>query len=120
MTSNGKKNGLIDPYLRLQAFLNYGIVDEENPHDKMVIQVTIPQADPLFQLKRRLLQKHNLATQQTFQLQRNQVLLPSPPLSAVSRACLSCGTKMELGQGNDLPSIGEFFKGKEVKAIVGA
>lgn len=33
----------------------------------------IPQADPLFQLKRRLLQRHNLATQQTFQLLRGHV-----------------------------------------------
>jgi len=57
-----------------RAFLNYGIVDEDNPHDKMSLEVTIPQADPLFQLKRRLLQQHNLATQQVFQLQRNQPL----------------------------------------------
>lgn len=40
------------------------------------LQVTIPQADPLFQLKRRLLQRHNLATQQTFQLLRHQVCRP--------------------------------------------
>ena len=46
-------------------------------HDQSccAVQVTIPQADPLFQQKRSLLQRHNLATQQTFQLQRNKVAL---------------------------------------------
>ena len=37
-----------------------------------LLQVTIPQNDPLFQLKRSLLQKHNLATQQRFQFRKNQ------------------------------------------------
>ena len=44
-------------------------------HSCCTVQVTIPQADPLFQQKRSLLQRHNLATQQTFQLQRNKVAL---------------------------------------------
>lgn len=46
------------------------------------LQVIIPQADPLFQLKRRLLQRHNLATQQKFQFIRHQVglILVSAPV----------------------------------------
>lgn len=50
-----------------------GIVDESNPYDKLPLSVTIPSADPLYRQKRDKLAAHSLSTQQTFQLQRNQV-----------------------------------------------
>ena len=50
-----------------------GRISTQNDESALAVQVMIPQADPLFQLKRRLLQRHNLATQQKFQLQRHQV-----------------------------------------------
>ena len=61
------------PQPNSRLLLNYGIVDEQNPNDKMVITATIPNNDPLFPQKRYLLQQHNMATQQSFQLQRHHV-----------------------------------------------
>jgi hypothetical protein len=48
-------------------------VDEANPYDKLSLVATIPNSDPLFQLKRTVLAQHGLATQQEFALQRGQV-----------------------------------------------
>ena len=41
--------------------------------DKLSLTVTLPVADPLFTVKRILLQQHSMATQQTFQLLRDGV-----------------------------------------------
>ena len=41
--------------------------------DKLTLTVTLPVADPLFTLKRILLQQHSMATQQAFQLLRDGV-----------------------------------------------
>ena len=56
-----------------RLLINYGIVDEGNPYDRLALTVTLPLADPLYTLKRTLLQPHSLSTQQTFFLQRGQV-----------------------------------------------
>ena len=64
------------PQPNSRLLLNYGIVDEQNPNDKMTVTATIPSSDPLFPQKRYLLQQHNMSSQQDFQLQRNQVSLP--------------------------------------------
>lgn len=50
--------------------VNYGIVEEGNPHDKLIITATIPNSDPLFKEKRAALQPAmaKLATQQPFDL----------------------------------------------------
>ena len=61
------------PQPNSRLLLNYGIVDEQNPNDKMTVTATIPNSDPLFAQKRQLLQQHNMASQQNFQLQRHQV-----------------------------------------------
>lgn len=65
------------PQPNSRLLLNYGIVDEQNPNDKMTITATIPNNDPLFPQKRYLLQQHNMATQQSFQLLRCQDLPPN-------------------------------------------
>ncbi|KAK9830198.1 hypothetical protein WJX72_010243 [[Myrmecia] bisecta] len=62
------------PQPNSRLLLNYGIVDDANPYDKLQLTATIPKTDRLFQLKRAALQHHNLATQQSFQLQRHQAL----------------------------------------------
>lgn len=62
-----------------RLLINYGIVDEDNPYDRLSLTVTLPLADPLYSLKRSLLQPHGLSTQQTFQMQRGQVQTPPPP-----------------------------------------
>ena len=41
--------------------------------DKLSLTVTLPVADPLFTVKRILLQQHSMATQQAFQLLRDGV-----------------------------------------------
>ena len=61
------------PQPNSRLVLNYGIVDEQNPNDKMTITATIPNNDPLFPQKRYLLQQHNMSSQQSFQLQRHHV-----------------------------------------------
>ena len=61
------------PQPNSRLLLNYGIVDEQNPNDKMTITATIPNNDPLFPQKRYLLQQHNMSSQQSFQLQRHHV-----------------------------------------------
>ena len=61
--------------VRQHALLFAGIVAEENPYDKLQLTATIPSSDPLFQQKRALLQRHNLATQQSFDLYADKVCL---------------------------------------------
>jgi hypothetical protein len=45
------------PQPNSRLILNYGIVDEGNPYDKLSILATLPNAGPLFQTKRRLLER---------------------------------------------------------------
>ena len=66
------------PQPNAALLLNYGIVDEDNPYDKLSMTVTIPHQDPLFQQKRTILQSHGLATMQKFELQRHKVGHASP------------------------------------------
>ena len=68
------------PQPNAALLLNYGIVDEDNPYDKLSMTVTIPHQDPLFQQKRHILQQHGLATMQKFELQRHKVRPSSLPL----------------------------------------
>ena len=56
----------VQPNRRL--LVNYGFVDEANPYDRLAVTATLQTSDPLYQLKRSLLQRHGLASQQTFQL----------------------------------------------------
>ena len=34
----------------LQLLVNYGIVEDDNPYDKLQLTATIPHSDPLFQV----------------------------------------------------------------------
>ena len=73
------------PQPNSRLLLNYGIVDEQNPNDKMTITATISNNDPLFPQKRYLLQQHNMSSQQSFQLQRHHV---SHALAMCSSPCV--------------------------------
>ena len=61
------------PQPNRRLLLNYGIVDEANPYDRIAITATLPQSDRLYQAKRAVLTERGLATQQTFQMGLNQV-----------------------------------------------
>ncbi|KAL6749765.1 hypothetical protein V8C86DRAFT_2833769 [Haematococcus lacustris] len=64
------------PQPNTRLLLNYGLVDENNPYDKLQVSVILASTDPLYQLKRSLLQAVNLSTSQPFDLQRNKKLAP--------------------------------------------
>lgn len=44
------------PQPNSRLLLNYGIVDESNPYDKLQLTVTLPADDPLYKVKRGILQ----------------------------------------------------------------
>lgn len=65
------------PQPNTRLLINYGIVDESNPYDKLQLTVTLPSSDPHYKVKRGILQDVNMSTMQTFDLKRSQ---PLPPL----------------------------------------
>jgi len=76
--------------------------------DKLSLTVTLPITDPLFTVKRVLLQQHSLSTQQQFQLARDGVRRPPRrtcrPLGpagsaapAAHPACAGCGAAVASG-----------------------
>lgn len=66
------------PQPNSRLLLNYGVVDENNPYDKMPLVATISSDDPIYRQKRMALAEKspNLSTQQTFQLTQS-VPLPA-------------------------------------------
>ncbi|KAL4522696.1 hypothetical protein Ndes2437A_g07455 [Nannochloris sp. 'desiccata'] len=58
------------PQPNSRLLLNYGIVDDNNPYDKLPLGVVIPSDDPLYREKRNKLAENELSTQQTFQMTR--------------------------------------------------
>lgn len=68
------------PQPNSKLLINYGVVDSNNPYDKMPVTVTIPTDDPFFRMKRSIVSEHGLSTSQTFQLSASnpipQNLLP--------------------------------------------
>jgi histone-lysine N-methyltransferase SETD3 len=65
------------PQPNSRLLINYGIVDESNPYDKLQLTITLPSSDPLYKSKRDVLQSKGLSTMQTFDLKRSE---PLPPL----------------------------------------
>eukprot|EP00891_Asterochloris_glomerata_P000308 jgi/Astpho2/308/fgenesh1_pg.00010_%23_65_t len=62
------------PQPNQRLLLNYGIVDESNPHDRLQLTATIPSSDRLYPQKRNALQQLSLSSQQSFWLLRHQDL----------------------------------------------
>ncbi len=52
----------------------YGIVDENNPYDKLQLTATLSSSDPLFRLKRNILAANQLSTMLTFDMSRTTPL----------------------------------------------
>lgn len=75
------------PQPNSRMLINYGIVEENNPFDKLQLMVTLPSNDPLFRAKRTVLSEAGLSSQQAFDMQRTQAL-PSQLLPYM-RVCLS-------------------------------
>jgi len=64
------------PQPNSRLLVNYGLVDECNPYDKMQMTVSIPQTDPLFSRKRSILQTAELTSKTTFNLTEAEPLPP--------------------------------------------
>jgi len=64
------------PQPNSRLLLNYGVVDEGNPYDKLPLGITMPSDDPLYREKRARLAEQDLSTQQTFQLSGSSDPIP--------------------------------------------
>ncbi|KAL4419581.1 hypothetical protein ABPG77_004830, partial [Micractinium sp. CCAP 211/92] len=84
-----------------RLLINYGIVDESNPYDKLPLSITIPSNDPLYRLKRDKLAAEGLSTQQTFQLSAAAPLPEQllPYLRVVHATCEADVEGVEFGEG---------------------
>ncbi|XP_057844324.2 fructose-bisphosphate aldolase-lysine N-methyltransferase, chloroplastic [Cryptomeria japonica] len=51
-----------------RLLLNYGFVDEDNPYDRLVVQVSLDTRDPLYQDKRIIAQRNGKLSIQTFNI----------------------------------------------------
>ncbi|CAI7869666.1 unnamed protein product [Closterium sp. NIES-54] len=60
------------PQPNTRLLLNYGIVDEDNPYDRLTVQVALNPDDPLYQAKRAIVQKNDLLRTQDFQLYKGK------------------------------------------------
>ncbi|CAG9460769.1 unnamed protein product [Pedinophyceae sp. YPF-701] len=62
------------PQPNQKLLLNYGIVDEDNPYDRLTLSMTLLTDDPLYSEKKRALSNTKLATSQAFNLKRGAAL----------------------------------------------
>lgn len=56
------------PQANTRLLLNYGFVDEENPYDRLSVEVALDTSDPLYQDKRLIAQRNNRVAIQNFQI----------------------------------------------------
>lgn len=64
------------PQPNSRLLLNYGLVDESNPYDRLLVTASVSQEDPLYQAKRAALQAVGLSVVQPFALTRTAPLPP--------------------------------------------
>jgi hypothetical protein len=83
------------PQPNSRLLINYGVVDDNNPYDKLPLGVTLPSDDPLFRQKRQKLSEVGLSTQQTFQLSRSE---PLPQNLLPYLRCAFASTEEELAK----------------------
>eukprot|EP00475_Leptophrys_vorax_P033272 TRINITY_DN5206_c0_g1_i2.p1 TRINITY_DN5206_c0_g1~~TRINITY_DN5206_c0_g1_i2.p1 ORF type:complete len:512 (-),score=17.11 TRINITY_DN5206_c0_g1_i2:292-1827(-) len=60
------------PQPNTRLLLNYGIVDEDNPYDRLTVQAALNPDDPLYQAKRAIVQKNDRLKIQDFQLYKGK------------------------------------------------
>mmetsp|Transcript_34438 Transcript_34438/g.88075 ORF Transcript_34438/g.88075 Transcript_34438/m.88075 type:complete len:316 (+) Transcript_34438:741-1688(+) len=65
------------PQPNSRLLVNYGLVDDNNPYDKMQITASVLQRDPLFAAKRAKLQTMELTSKHAFNLTKAQPLPPT-------------------------------------------
>ncbi|PSC74659.1 3-oxoacyl-[acyl-carrier] synthase chloroplastic isoform B [Micractinium conductrix] len=89
------------PQPNSRLLINYGLVDENNPYDKLPLSITIPSEDPLYRMKRDKLAEQGLSTQQTFQLTAAAPLPPQllPYLRVVHATRAEDVAVVQLGEG---------------------
>jgi len=56
------------PQPNARLLLNYGFVDEDNPHDRLIVEVSLDTKDPLYQDKRIIAQRNGKLSVQTFNI----------------------------------------------------
>eukprot|EP00252_Welwitschia_mirabilis_P009471 TRINITY_DN22071_c0_g1_i1.p1 TRINITY_DN22071_c0_g1~~TRINITY_DN22071_c0_g1_i1.p1 ORF type:complete len:501 (+),score=90.01 TRINITY_DN22071_c0_g1_i1:173-1675(+) len=56
------------PQPNARLLLNYGFVDEDNPHDHLTVEVSLDTKDPLYQDKRIIAQRNGKLSVQTFHI----------------------------------------------------
>ncbi|KAJ7552901.1 hypothetical protein O6H91_06G075700 [Diphasiastrum complanatum] len=114
------------PQPNSRLLLNYGFVDEDNPHDRLSVEAALNTKDPLYQAKRTIVQRHNKFTIQTFQFYKGKeqetlldmlpylrlahlsdlevldsVFAAEGPVCPVSREASSCNERAVLEQLSD-------------------
>lgn len=60
------------PQANARLLLNYGFVDEENPFDRLSVEVALDTSDPLYQAKRLIAQRNNRLAIQSFQIYKGK------------------------------------------------
>ncbi|KAI5084449.1 hypothetical protein GOP47_0000618 [Adiantum capillus-veneris] len=60
------------PQANVRLLLNYGFVDEDNPYDRLSIEVALDTSDPLYQAKRLVAQRNNRLAIQGFQIYKGK------------------------------------------------
>lgn len=60
------------PQANARLLLNYGFVDEDNPYDRLSIEVALDTSDPLYQSKRLIAQRNNRPAIQSFQIYKGK------------------------------------------------
>jgi hypothetical protein len=109
------------PQPNSRLLLNYGIVDDNNPYDKLPLGVVIPSDDPLYREKRNKLGENELSTQQTFQMTRGT---DSPlPDTVLPYLRLTFATTKEEVQavtfGKDAKPVGEANEARVLAQLAG-
>jgi hypothetical protein len=89
--------------------VNYGFVDEDNPHDRMPLVATLDARDPLFKLKRAALAAAGLGTMQQFDLR-------PPPFSSLGLVAGMGG----MGVGGGMGGMGGMGAGAAGAGAAGA
>lgn len=60
------------PQPNSRMLLNYGVVDEDNPYDRLQVEAALNTEDPLYQSKRAIVQRNDRLSKQSFQLYKGK------------------------------------------------
>lgn len=109
------------PQPNIRLLLNYGFVDEENPHDKLTVRAELDSSDSLFRLKRSILASNNKPSLAEFDIRPGRPL-PEGLLSFM-RLCVAQtedearSVELREGQQVDEPLEGAVSAQNERRAL---